>query len=80
MELKPVLGVPERGRVEPAHPFPAPRFACHEAGAFEYAEVFRHSGERQGKRPGEIADGGTRRGQATEDGAACGTGECVENV
>ena len=37
MELEPVLGVAERGRVEPADAFPAPRFAGDEAGAFEDA-------------------------------------------
>lgn len=35
-----------RGRVESAHAFPAPRFACHEAGVLEHAEVFRRYGER----------------------------------
>ena len=77
VELKPVLSVPERGRVEPAHPFSAPCFACHEAGAFEYAKMFRHSGERQGKRPGEIADGRPPRGETTEDGAASGIALCA---
>ena len=57
-----------------------PRFACHEAGAFENAEVFRHSGEGEGKRPGEIADGGSPRGETTEDGAASGIGERVKDA
>ena len=61
-------------------PFPATCFACHEAGAFEHAEVFRHSGERQGKRPGEIADGRFPRGETTEDGAASGIGQRVEDA
>ena len=80
VELEPVLGVPERGRAEPAHPFSAPRFACHEAGTFEYAEVFRRPCERQGKRPGEIADGRSPRGETTEDSAASGIEERVEDA
>ena len=39
VELEPALSVPERGRVEPAHPFRAPRFARHDAGAFEYTDM-----------------------------------------
>ena len=48
MEFEPGPGILERGGVDSAHPLSSPRFARHEAGTFEHAEVFRDCGERQG--------------------------------
>ncbi len=79
MEFEPGAGIVERCRVELAHPFPSPRFAGHKARAFEHTQMFRHGGEREGKGPGEMADGRFTLGQAVEDGAAGGVAERVED-
>lgn len=71
VELEPVLGVPERGRIEPIDAFPAPRFAGDEAGAFEYAEVFGDAGEGQAEGAGEVAYGGGPGVQRCDSASRC---------
>ena len=80
MEFEPGAGVVERGGVDPAYPLPPPRFARHEAGALEHAEMFRHRGEGKRKRLGEMADGRFPRDQAIKDGPAGGIGQRPEDA
>lgn len=80
MEPEPVPGVLKRSRVDPAHSFPSPRYACHEARAFENAQVFRDRGERQGEGSGKMADGRLPLRQTIKDGPAGRIGKRLENL
>ena len=53
-------------------------FTLEETGGLEDAEMLGDGGEREGERLGELGDGGFALGQAGEDGAAGGIGECGE--
>ena len=79
MEFEPGAGVIECGRIDPAHPFPSPCFARHEAGAFEHPKMLGHRSEREVERPGEMADRRLSLGQTIEDGAAGGIAKCMED-
>ena len=80
VDFEPGTGVLQRGRIDPAHPFPSPRFARHEPGALKHAQVFRHRCERNRKWLGEMADGGFPLRQAIKDGTAGGIGKRPEDM
>lgn len=53
-------------------------FAFEQASGFENTEMLGDGGKGEWERLGEFGDGGFALGEAGENGAACGIGECGE--